>query len=66
MAEVVSWGKDKLTADGLGAYIAQVTDSGNKPALYFAVVVMSIFVVGINRFLWRRLYDLAERRFTLA
>ncbi len=66
VAEVVSWGKDKLTADGLGAYIAQVTDSGNKPALYFAVVVMSIFVVGINRFLWRRLYDLAERRFTLA
>ena len=41
-------------------------ESGDKPALYFAVVVMSIFVVGINRFLWRRLYDLAERRFTLA
>ena len=66
VAEVASWGKDKLVADGLGAYIAQVTETGNKPALYFAVLVMSIFVVGINRFLWRRLYDLAERRFTLA
>ena len=66
VAEVASWGKDKLVAEGLGAYIAQVTEQDNKPALYFAVVVMSIFVVGINRFLWRRLYDLAERKFSLA
>ena len=43
-----------------------MTEQDNKPALYFAVVVMSIFVVGINRFLWRRLYDLAERKFSLA
>ena len=66
VAEVASWGKDKLVASGLGAYIAQVTEQDNKPALYFAVVVMSIFVVGINRLFWRRLYDLAERKFTLA
>ncbi len=66
VAEVASWGKDKLVADGLGAYIAQVTEQNNKPALYFAVVVMSVFVVCINRFLWRRLHDLAERKFTLA
>jgi NitT/TauT family transport system permease protein len=66
VAEVATWGKDKLVADGLGAYIAQVTEQNNKPALYFAVVVMSIFVVCINRVLWRRLYDLAERRFTLS
>jgi NitT/TauT family transport system permease protein len=66
VAEVASWGKDKLVAQGLGAYIAQVTEKGDKPAIYFSIVVMSIFVVGVNRLLWRPLYDLAERRYKLA
>ena len=66
VAEVASWGKDKLVADGLGAYIAQVTEKGDKPAIYFSIVVMAVFVVGINRLLWRPLYDLAERRYKLA
>ena len=30
------------------------------------VVVMSIFVVGLNRLVWRPLYALAERRFSLS
>jgi len=29
------------------------------------ITVMSIFVVSINRLLWRPLYQLAERRFRL-
>ena len=65
VAEVASWGKDRLVADGLGAYIAQVTEKGDQPAIYFSIMVMAIFVVLINRILWRRLYDLAERRFKL-
>jgi len=65
VAEVATWGKDKLVADGLGAYIAQVTEKGDTPAIYFAIVVMALFVVIINRTFWRRLYDLAERRFKL-
>ena len=65
VAEVASWGKDKLVADGLGAYIAQVTEKGDQPAIYFSIAVMALFVVVINRLLWRRLYDLAERRFRL-
>jgi len=65
VAEVASWGKDKLVADGLGAYITQVTEKGDQPAIYFSIVVMSLFVVLINRVVWRRLYDLAERKFGL-
>jgi NitT/TauT family transport system permease protein len=65
VAEVASWGKDKLVADGLGAYIAQVTEKGDQPAIYFSIMVMSFFVVIVNRVLWRRLYDLAERKFKL-
>ena len=65
VAEVATWGNDKLVADGLGAYIAQVTEKGDQPAIYFSIVVMALFVVTINRLVWRRLYDLAERRFRL-
>ena len=65
VAEVATWGNDKLVADGLGAYIAQVTGSGDQPAIYFSMAVMALFVVTLNRTLWRRLYDLAERRFKL-
>ena len=65
VAEVATWGKDKLVADGLGAYIAQVTEQGDQPAIYFSIVVMALFVVVINRVVWRRMYDLAERRFRL-
>ncbi len=65
VAEVATWGNDKLVADGLGAYIAQATEKGDQPAIYFSIVVMALFVVVINRVLWRRLYDLAERKFKL-
>ncbi len=65
VAEIATWGNDRLVADGLGAYIAQVTEKGDQPAIYFSIMVMAIFVVVINRILWRRLYDLAERKFKL-
>ena len=65
VAEVATWGKHRLVADGLGAYIAQVTEKGDAPAIYFSIFVMVVFVVAINRLLWRRLYDLAERKFRL-
>lgn len=63
VAEVATWGHEKLVADGLGAYIAQVTEQGDRPAIYFSIIIMAAFVVMTNRLFWRRLYDLAERRF---
>lgn len=65
VAEVATWGKERLVADGLGAYIAQVTERADVPAIYFSIFVMVIFVVAVNRLLWRRLYELAERKFRL-
>jgi len=65
VAEVATWGKDKLVAHGLGAYIAQSTERGDQPAIYVSIAVMALFVVAINRTLWRRLYDLAERKYRL-
>ncbi|MFD4954964.1 ABC transporter permease [Streptomyces sp. NPDC058451] len=65
VAEVVTFGGVTLTATGLGAYIARATEEGNHPQLIAGVVVMSAYVVCLNRFLWRRLYRLAEARYSL-
>jgi NitT/TauT family transport system permease protein len=66
VAEVASWGDTKLTAHGLGAYIAQATDAGDMARVVLGVVVMSGFVVLFNRVLWRPMYAYANRRLTLA
>lgn len=65
VSEVVSWGGTTLTANGLGAYIAQATSEGDWPRIALGIGMMSVFVVGINRLLWRPLYDLAERKYQL-
>jgi NitT/TauT family transport system permease protein len=65
VAELASWGDTTLKADGLGAYIAEVTKSGDTPMLILSIAIMSLFVVLMNKFLWRKLYAFAERRFRL-
>ncbi|MGN6753413.1 MAG: ABC transporter permease [Intrasporangium sp.] len=65
VAEIVSYGHTKLVATGLGAYIAQSTAGGDFGRTLVGVTVMSIFVVGLNRVFWRRLYRLAEDRYSL-
>lgn len=65
VAEVVSWGEDTLVATGLGSYIALATEGGDIPRVVLGVVVMSLYVVTVERLVWRRLYGLAEARFRL-
>jgi NitT/TauT family transport system permease protein len=65
VAEVANWGDIRLKAAGLGAYIAQATEAGDYPRVVLGIGVMSLFVVVINRLLWRPLYRFAERRFRL-
>ncbi len=64
VAEVATWGETKLTAVGLGAYIAEATEGGNMAKVVLGVVVMSVFVLTLNRVLWRPLYAYASRRLT--
>jgi len=66
VAEYVHFGKQALTAHGLGATISVATDSGNFPLLAASVLAMCVAVVGINRVLWQRLYRVAEERFSLS
>jgi NitT/TauT family transport system permease protein len=65
VAEVVVYGRNHLNATGLGAYIYQATATGDFPKILVGIAVMSIYVVLTNRLLWRRLYTLAERRYSL-
>jgi NitT/TauT family transport system permease protein len=64
VAEVVSYGSHHLVARGLGAYIAAAAAVGDFPRVLIGVAVMSVYVVGLNRLLWRRLYHLAETRYS--
>lgn len=65
VAEAATWGSTTLKADGLGAFIADVTKTGDTPMIIVSIGVMSLFVVTMNKFVWRRLYGYAERRFRL-
>jgi NitT/TauT family transport system permease protein len=66
VAEVASWGTTKLKAAGLGAYIATATDAGDYPRVVLGIAVMSVFVITVNRLLWRPLYRVAEERYRLS
>jgi NitT/TauT family transport system permease protein len=62
VSEAVSWGSTRLSAVGLGSYIARMTDAGDFPRITLGVGVMSIMVIAMNRLLWRPLYAFAEKR----
>jgi len=64
VAEVVTYHHTTLTATGLGAYIVAASNAGEKAKLICGVAVMAIFVVSVNRLFWRRLYRLAETRYS--
>jgi len=66
VAEVANWGNEKLVAHGLGAYIAEATTSGDFQRSVLGTVVLSLFVVIINRVFWRPLYARAERKFRIS
>ncbi|MDT6964484.1 ABC transporter permease subunit [Cupriavidus sp. SZY C1] len=62
VSEYVTWGDRTLVATGLGSYIAEMTARGDFPRIALGIAVMALFVVGCNRLLWNRLYDLAQSR----
>jgi NitT/TauT family transport system permease protein len=65
VAEVASWGETRLTALGLGAYIAAATERGDIARVILGVVAMAAFVVLMNRIVWRPMQAYAVRRMTL-
>jgi NitT/TauT family transport system permease protein len=62
VAEVVSWGNEKLTATGIGSYIADSTEKGDFPRIALGISILCLWVIVFNRLLWRRLYNLAAEK----
>jgi NitT/TauT family transport system permease protein len=66
VAEYVTFKGETLETRGLGSQISGATFHGDFPLLAVSVLVMAVVVVTFNRSVWRRLYDLAEKRFSLS
>lgn len=65
LAEVINWGSIQLHANGLGAYIMQYSALGDFPHLVLGICVMSLYVLILNRLIWRPLYDIAQQRYQM-
>jgi len=65
VSEYVQFSGHTYSIFGLGASIAEAAARANYPVLLAATLLMAAFVVLINRLAWKRLYALAERRYTL-
>jgi NitT/TauT family transport system permease protein len=66
VSEWVSWGDKHIAAHGIGAYIAAATQRGDMDRVVLGILVMVVYVIGLNRLLWRPLYALAERKYRMA
>jgi NitT/TauT family transport system permease protein len=65
VAEYGTYRGQVIQAWGLGALISRATERGNIPLLAASALVMAALVVAFNHAVWRRLYRLAEDRYSL-
>ncbi len=65
VAEYTHFGGQVSQVTGLGALITSATEQGDFALLLAATLVMVGLVVLTNRFVWRRLYRLAESRYRM-
>ncbi len=65
VSEVVTYKEQTFTAFGIGSIIAQASNDANYPLLAASTVLMAVAVVILNRLIWKKLYRLAERRYSL-
>ncbi len=66
VSEFVQFNAHTVFTFGLGSAIANAASANDSAILLAGTLMMSAVVVLINRLLWKRLYHLAERRYTLA
>jgi NitT/TauT family transport system permease protein len=66
VAEYVTDKGQSLTAFGIGSQISVAAAKADFPMLAASVVVMSLMVVTFNRLVWKKLYRLAEEKYSLS
>jgi NitT/TauT family transport system permease protein len=62
ITEVVEWGNIQIQAAGLGSFIENAARAGNTPRVAAGLIVMTLFVLTLNRLVWAPLQKLAEHR----
>ncbi|MBF9314156.1 ABC transporter permease subunit [Bifidobacteriaceae bacterium NR002] len=65
VSEIVEYGKNHMSTQGLGAYITAATTEGNSVKTLVGVTVMSLIVVLSNRLFWAPLQRISEKRYVL-
>ncbi len=65
VSEYVVFGGEVQKTLGLGSLISESSASGNFSMLFASTLLMSLIVVTLNRFLWKRMFLLAEEKFRL-
>jgi len=65
VAEHVTFGGKTMVTTGLGALISEATLEGNFRLLLASTITMAIIVVGINRLLWKKAFQIAKERYRL-
>ncbi|GCE09745.1 ABC transporter permease [Dictyobacter aurantiacus] len=65
VSEYVTFNGKTVSTFGLGSVIAASGADGNFSLLLAGTLLMAAVVILINRLLWKRLYGLTERRYTL-
>jgi NitT/TauT family transport system permease protein len=66
VAEIVVYNKHTLIASGLGSFITQADTADDFHKIIAGILVMAVYVTGLNALLWRRLYNIAEKKFALS
>ena len=64
-AEFVQWGDHTMISLGLGSYIHQFTSIGDFPRIALGIAVMSLYVLVFNKCVWKKMYALAESKFSI-
>lgn len=66
VAEYVTFGNRTVFTAGLGAEIARASQNQQYGLLLASTLLLSLIVVLVNRLVWRRLYRMAESRYSAA
>jgi NitT/TauT family transport system permease protein len=66
VAEVINFHGQHIVAYGIGSYIAEKTVAGDFHHISLGIIMMSLFVLLINRLIWRPLHNLSVRKFSFS
>jgi NitT/TauT family transport system permease protein len=65
VAEAVDYGRGRVAVDGIGSLIADAFVAADSSMLAASTVSLSVTLVLVNRFVWKRLYRVADARFAM-